>query len=537
MATLIMKDPAGQPIKVMVPAAGTVTAGRTPDNAIQLHDAKCSRRHFSIETQGGRAILTDLGSANGTLLNGAPVSAPRSLKHGDVVAVGALEFLYLEDDGAAALVPAAAAPAPGAEIIVRSVEEMAAMLQGGVLDALAGFKQPAETPDTAASHPPTAVPSSAFAVLAQLSRVILGAQTANELLESAVDLVFQVMRVQRVAVFLLDAERHPKLSVHRSSVEDTTFTVSSTILERAIAERVAISSGDARHDPRFSSGDSIAAWDIRSVLCVPLWTGNEVYGVLYLDNLKQLKAFGEHDLELATGVANLVAIGLKQQQLKETVKAEAVMRANLERYHSPDVVNLILSRKGVESSLQAAAELEATVLFADIKGFTPLSERLRPAELAELLNWHFDLMTRIIFKHKGSVNKFIGDAIMAIFGAPLSHGNDAAMAVSAANEMLKALEDFSIHLDERKRFQIRIGINTGPVIAGDIGARNRMEYTVIGDAVNTAQRLESVCKPNTVTVGRRTYELVKDQFKFRDLGDTALKGKAETVRCYEVIPD
>lgn len=527
MPTVIVKDPAGQPVKVHVPAGGAVTGGRSPDNAIVLADGRCSRKHFSIERVDGATYVVDLGSANGTLLNGTPLKERTRVEHGDIIAAGLIEMLYLEDDSSAVL-----APDPGTrsgEVIVRSVEEMAAMLQGGVQDALAGWRGGGPAAGQRES--------SAFAVLAQLARVVMSASTTKELLESAIDLVFQVLRVQRIAVFLLDEAKRPRLAAHRSSaVDEHQFTVSSTILDRVIAERVAITSGDARHDPRFAAGQSIAAWDIRSVLSAPLWAEGEVYGVLYMDNLKQQHAFDVTDLELATGVANLLAIGVKQQQLKEKVKTEAVVRSNLERYHSPDVVNLIIGRKGLEGSLQAAQELEATVLFSDIKGFTPLSERLRAAELAELLNWYFDLMTRIIFKHKGSVNKFIGDAIMAIFGAPLSHGNDAGLAVAAAVEMLAALEDFNAHLDERKRFQIRIGINTGPVIAGDIGARNRMEYTVIGDAVNTAQRLESVCRPNAVTVGKRTYELVKDQFAFHDLGDMSLKGKAATVRAYEVIP-
>lgn len=534
MAILIIKDAAGQSTRVQLPASGSLTAGRTPENAIQLSDPRCSRRHFTLECAPGGTVLVDLGSANGTTANGAPVEGSTPLRNGDIVGVGSLELLFLEEEPSAQ--HAEETPGvKGADILVRSVEEMSKLLQGGVLDALAEINKSPNPAAKSFATQATVNETSAFAVLAQLSRIILGATTSKELLESAVDLIFQVLRVQRVAVFLLDPQGQPTLAMHRTTHDEKQFTVSSTILERAIQERVAISSGDARHDPRFASGESIAVWDIRSVLCVPLWAETDVYGALYLDNLKQQRAFNESDLELATGVANLVAIGLKQHQLKENVKAEAVKRSNLERYHSPDVVNMILSKKGLEGNMQAATELESTILFSDIVGFTPLSERLRPAELAELLNWYFDLMTRIIFKHKGSVNKFIGDAIMAIFGAPISRGNDASLAVSAAVEMLAALEDFNLHLDERKRFQIRIGINTGMVIAGDIGARNRMEYTVIGDAVNTAQRLESICRPNAVTVGRRTYELVREEFKFNDLGDRTLKGKMETVKAYEVI--
>lgn len=526
MAYLVLRNPAGPTFRWSLPAAGHLVAGRAPENAFVLPDNRCSRRHFALECTGDRVTLHDLGSANGTMLNGRLVEVPTPLRDGDIIAAGGLELVFVAGEGEAALI------GRSDDVIVKPVQEVAASLQGGFEHALQGFRRD-DTPGAMVALDE----SSAITVLGQLARIILSTTTTTELFESAIDLVFQALRVHRVAIFLLDADGRPILDTHRSlDGEGSEFIVSSTILDRAIRERVAITSGDARHDPRFSSGQSIAAWSIRSVLCCPLWNENEVYGVLYLDNLKQQHAFGVKDLQLATGIANLIAIGYKQYQLKEKIKLEAIRRSHLERYHSPDVVNLILNRSGTAADLQTATELKATILFADIKGFTPLSERLRPAELAELLNWYFDLMTRVIFKHKGSVNKFIGDAIMAIFGAPISHGNDAEAAVTAALDMLTSLEDFNAHLEERKRFQIRIGINTGVVIAGDIGARNRMEYTVIGDTVNTAQRLESICRPNAVTIGQRTFEHVRDKFKFRDLGPQTLKGKADAVHAYEVIP-
>ncbi len=513
-----------------LPPSGRLVAGRAPDCDIVLPDAVCSRRHFHLDLQSGQAWVSDAGSANGTLLNGKPIRAVTPLTHGDIVRAGNLELLYMErlpDDRPSRW------SSPGEPLVVRSLDEMAQALNGDVQSALVGWQSAgeptADSADRGRDRP-------AFAVLTQLGRILLNATTSTELLESAVDLIFQALRVHRAAIYRLEPDRALTLQFHRS-VDETPggFVASSSILERAVKERAAVLSGDAQHDPRFLGGQSIAAYSLRSVLAVPLWNDQEIYGVLYLDNLQQRDAFGDRELELVTGIANLLALGLKQHDLQSRLQEEAVRRSHLARYHSPDVVDLILSRTGAEAAVQSVSERQATILFSDIVGFTPLSERLRPAELAELLNWYFDLMTKVIFRHKGSVNKFIGDAIMAIFGAPISHGNDAAHAILAAQDMLEALRDFHSHIDERKRFQIRIGINTGTVIAGDIGARNRMEYTVIGDAVNTAQRIESIGRPNAVTIGAQTFSQVRDLFDFNDLGEKSLKGKTATVRAYEVL--
>ena len=163
-----------------------------------------------------------------------------------------------------------------------------------------------------------------------------------------------------------------------------------------------------------------------------------------------------------------------------------------------------------------------------------MSTRFTAAEIAFILNGYFEEMTRVIFRHKGSINKFIGDAIMAIYGAPVQHQNDAALAVQSAIEQIQTLQDYLTKLDEAKHFKIRIGINTGPVVVGNIGSSTRLEYTVLGDTVNTAQRLESVAPQNGLLIGERTKQLVEGLFKVKDVGLLKLKGKDPT-RAYEVL--
>jgi adenylate cyclase len=177
------------------------------------------------------------------------------------------------------------------------------------------------------------------------------------------------------------------------------------------------------------------------------------------------------------------------------------------------------------------------MLFSDISGFTSLSERLEPEEIALILNNYLNKMTQIVFHHRGTVNKFIGDAVMAIFGAPPIDDPVAApeRAIRAAIEMQGSLQEFLNQLADDRRFQIRIGINTGAVVAGYIGAEKHLEYTVLGDAVNIASRLESLCPPGSILVGPKTHELTKERFRFRPHGSNRLKGKKQAVETFEVL--
>jgi adenylate cyclase len=278
-------------------------------------------------------------------------------------------------------------------------------------------------------------------------------------------------------------------------------------------------------------------YHIRSAMCVPLWSETDTVGVLYLDNLYDAHAFTEEELELVTAVANQMAIGIRQVRQAEQLRDEAIIRANLSGYHSPDVVDMILrtSREGRSVGIAVAEEV-VTVLFCDIVGFTTLSERLGAAEVAELLNAFFERTTRAIFGFKGSVNKYIGDAVMAIFGAPMPMGNHCEVAVRAALAMQAEVALVQETLPPDRRFQVRIGVNSGRVVVGNIGSTRRMEFTVLGDAVNVAQRLESICAPGKVYVGEETYLKTRDLFRYRDLGEVALKGKQRQIRAYEVLP-
>lgn len=177
-----------------------------------------------------------------------------------------------------------------------------------------------------------------------------------------------------------------------------------------------------------------------------------------------------------------------------------------------------------------------TVLFTDVSGFTSMSEDLDPEQVAGIMNGFFDVLTRCIYRFGGTVDKYIGDAIMALFGAPIAHEDDAERAVSAAWDMQAEARTFAADLEARTGIvlRIRIGINTGLVVAGEVGGHQKRDYTVLGDAVNLASRLESSCRPGEIMVSRETQRLARRTFFFTPLDPIKVKGKSEPVEVFEV---
>jgi adenylate cyclase len=199
----------------------------------------------------------------------------------------------------------------------------------------------------------------------------------------------------------------------------------------------------------------------------------------------------------------------------------------------------------VKNLLESNRELQlggirkkVAILFADIRKFTSLSEDMDPEILVNFLNEYFTQMVDIIFKHGGTVDKFVGDEIMAIFGAPITQPDDEIRAIKAAIEMQKGMQWLQYCWQEwnmqRQLFHIGIGINSGEVIAGNIGSKKHMDYTVIGDTVNIAKRLETQAADGKILVSRSIQRAAKDMFKFKNFGKIPVKGKKRPVEIFEV---
>jgi adenylate cyclase len=521
-----------------------ICIGRTPENDIELKDSLISRRHTSIVKKGNQYVVYDLGSSNGTFVNRERVEM-KTLQNGDVVRLGDTEITFLEEDRPSR--PPAMPPSPGrdqrhvtdfygSQQIVQHVEDIAESYSFDISDALSKGLSLKDI-RREVSGEKAAKDSKMFFILFQVGKALSTAATLDDMLATATRLIFEVINAERGVVLLREqgnGELATRLVYHRTRglVDGKDIHVSKTITSQVVGEKVSIITSDALQDPRFMQGLSIVQYNIRSALCVPLWEDRQVYGAIYLDNLAKSYAFTKDDLELLTAIANLIAIRIRQEETQVKLRREETLRTNLSKYHSPDVVQMLMARGG-DVGLEVA-EREVSVVFIDVESSTKLAETKTAKDVADLLNEFFLMATNAVFTQKGNVNKFIGDEVMAIFNAPVDMPDHAVAAVRCCVTMLKDLERFNQSNPERK-FNVRCAVNSGPVVAGNVGTPTRMEYTVLGDTVNVAARLSKFPQVNSVVVGERTYALIKDVFKAKDLGEVILKGKEKPLRAFEIL--
>jgi adenylate cyclase len=219
--------------------------------------------------------------------------------------------------------------------------------------------------------------------------------------------------------------------------------------------------------------------------------------------------------------------------LSETLRTKALTLSNFERYFAPDLAAAIA---GERAEVQLGGDKRrVTILFSDMRGFSTFSEKMLPEALVTLLNRYFSEMVDIVFEHGGTLHKFIGDAIMASWGAPLAHPDDADRALRAAVEMQRELLEMNARRGpDDPLVEVGIGINQGDVFAGNIGSYRRLEYTVIGDPVNVASRLCSSAGRREIIISNSVYEALQDKPKVTALEPVRLRGREEHTAAYRV---
>jgi adenylate cyclase len=272
-----------------------------------------------------------------------------------------------------------------------------------------------------------------------------------------------------------------------------------------------------------------------------------VLGAIGLSNLlsrpifrlmRGTRAIAEGDFNVALPVTSRDELGTLTEsfnQMARSLREKEMIKHAFTRYVAREVVEEIL--KDPEHLVLTGERREATVLFCDIRGFTPLSERMSPEDVVLLLNEFYALMIETVFKHDGTLDKFLGDAVMAVFGAPIAHPDHAVRAVRTAiamQEGITALNEARAK-EGKERIQVGIGVSVGEVVAGTVGSGERMEYTVIGDSVNLASRLESNAKPGRILISERTYDKVRNLVEVVPLGPIKVKGKEEQVEVFELV--
>ena len=268
---------------------------------------------------------------------------------------------------------------------------------------------------------------------------------------------------------------------------------------------------------------------------MPLLHHDELLGIMHLDSMIATNAFTEKDLQIFGGIAGQAAVAIHNSQLARKIEHEAKTRAQFQRLLSPNLVDQVV--QGKLQLEKGGALSEITLLFSDIRGFTSMSESRAPQDIVRMLNEYFELMVEVVFKYEGTLDKFVGDEIMALFGAPVAHPDDAYRAVKVAVEQMHALEEWNLVrvADGEEPIRVGIGINSGEVVAGYLGSSKALEYTVIGDVVNTASRLCSRAQANEIVISKNTFEAVKNYFNVEELPPAQVKGKAQALQIYRVI--
>ncbi|MBR9979765.1 MAG: adenylate/guanylate cyclase domain-containing protein [Desulfatitalea sp.] len=227
----------------------------------------------------------------------------------------------------------------------------------------------------------------------------------------------------------------------------------------------------------------------------------------------------------------------ERRKTARRMERDAATRERFRRLLSPDLAELVVT--GELSVQQGGESRVVTVMFADIRGFTALSRDAEAADILRMLNAYYEIVVEIVFRHEGTVDKFIGDGIMVIWGAPLAHDNDPQRAVRAALDIQRALEAFNFDQAAAGKapIQVGVGINTGPVVAGYLGSSRTMSYSVIGDTVNQASRLCGAALPGEILLSEYTHHLVQEQFMTRPREPLHAKGLKETIKAYSVVSD
>ncbi len=485
----------------------SLVVGRDPDADFYIPSPEISRHHCRIYRQGGNCFVADMGSRNGTVVNGV-YRDKAELSAGDEIRIGKVVVRYtLARANTGVAWPVSAASDTGQDMDVSVV-----------LDA-SGVKESLET----LGHQQALARLRTFYKVSQTLAVHTDEQEIfPQILQCLLDIFPQAARAYvLIGEDVASLQQRGRLC-RDAEAGDAGACVSTTILKTVMDRREAVLSTDAASDERFAEGASIIQQNIHTMICAPLIAHEEILGVIEVDSSSVADPFNEDDLNLLMGVASQVALFLRNIKLATRAATEQAHRRQLERFFSPAVARTV-----IDNQMTLGGELrEGVVMFCDIVGFTPMSETTDPPELVRLLNMYLGAMVTKIRQTDGTVDKFGGDAILCVWGAPAADPADANHALLAAFEMQNAMVLYNRHLAELgvEAVGMGVGLHAGDFIAGNIGSEDRMEYTVIGNHVNIAQRIETTAARGMIIVSEDVCQRVNGRLLGTLYHGVSLKG-------------
>jgi adenylate cyclase len=550
MAVLKITDASGRQTQHGLVAKTNCTIGRAPDNQIVLDDPRASRHHAHIKTgDDGGFVLVDGYYSNGQIhrsANKVYVNGEQKFEHvltnGDRVTIGAstLRFEQPKEERTADL-SYDDKPLGHTQLLMSAKDVLSTVLRQQAEAA------PAAGPARDKVLEQLQRKANILSELYEMSKALGSGFDLDKIFKMATDIIFRSTPADRVIALLAetvvteknadDAKLFPIATRARDEKLEAfakKMTIGRTITRKVMKDKVALLSQDAAADEQFAGVDSIVSQGVRSTICAPLFTESGVHGALYADRLDPFSAFKPDDLELISAVAAQTAIAVENVRAHERLAKEEVARANYSRFLPEYVVKQMLENP--ESFKLGGTTQTITILFADIRGFTRISEHAAPEKIVDLLNRYFSAMTDIIFAHGGTLDKYLGDGLMALFGAPATTPKDASNALSAAVAMQRRMISINVDLREEgfPEIGIGIGLHTGEVTVGYIGSERRSEYTAIGDAVNTASRLESNAKGGQILVSEATAKAAKSRYELAPRDPISVKNREQPVPLFDV---
>jgi len=498
--------------------------GRAPDNDIVLVDPErsVSRWHALLALDdNGSVYVEDLKSSNGTLLNGQPVKGSVLMTPNDTVQVGRFRVSLLEE-----IEEDERFSIQAGTVALDELQDKPGLLPlpGRGLAAAGEFKN--------------------FELLYEVGVTLARSNSVEEVTKAAIGLLFKIDQVHRATVMLWDDKRgafgNPDLharnvgrtSALSGSYDPAHLVMSRTILARVRHENRPLLIRDAGSESMLNSAVSIVRAGIQAAFCSPLTFQGRFLGILYADNLAEPDAFSEADFRTFTSIAAQTGLALANAIAGQELMEREVERQALKRYLPPQVANLIMASGGA-SELNGVLQ-PVTVLYADIRGFTPMSERMDAREIVAMLREFFSVMSAAILECNGTLDKFIGDCIMALFGAPIQSEQAAREGLNAAIRMQQRMQTLNRSREQRGACPVFIGIglHCGPAVVGNIGSADRVQYTAIGDTVNVAARLVSKAAPSQIIVSGDIRAAIPDFAGFQPLGEVELKGRERKMDIY-----
>ncbi len=500
------------------------TIGRHPDNTLQILDRIVSKEHAQVLRQpDGRYLFRDLGSLNGSFIHGERVHE-HILREGDEIMLGSTSLTFQERSAQDSLLQKVTiGPAQSEALIRQKIQAPSSssdeFLPEEKIDDVEVLRRDYEK----------------LRLANELGRSIGLEVNLDLLLEQIIMKAFELIPADRGVILLMEGGvPQPKIAKTRDGKNEQ-IVLSKSILAEVVNNKASVLSSDATMDSRFSAAHSVIMQGIRSTMTVPLLHRDELLGIMHLDSMIATNAFTEKDLQIFGGIASQAAVAIHNSELARKIEQEAKTRAQFQRLLSPNLVDQVV--QGKLQLEKGGALSEITLLFSDIRGFTSMSESRQPQEIVRMLNEYFELMVDVIFKYEGTLDKFVGDEVIALFGAPVAMQNAELKAVQCALDMMHVLSEWNRTraAEGQNEIKIGIGINTGTVVTGAIGSSRALQYTAIGDAVNTASRLCSVAEAGQIILSEATYKKVEGLVAAVPLAPVRVKGKADELRVYNAV--